>query len=420
MRDLDKRLVAERDELLGHIHTPELSEIHGRAHRLRRRRRLAAAGSALTMLVAIGTGVALVETGDGGQRPDVAASTPTSFQSVWQGAGLTLRGLSASLLDVPGDFYDIEFADAERGYALSALCGAGGKACEVSLAETNDGGHTWVPSPLPADVTLDPLPRLVTLGDGGRVLVGASSWFAQDHEGWSTPAEPVPAAPPTIEQLSGVDRLWLRPVPGDCEARPVEAWRWGGVLGRLVHQPPMDVCWVAPAPAADGAWWVGGSVVGTLGRRPAVAVSRDSGRSWTVNPFPSPVAGSWAQVSTVGGDVYASVVSSRGGEPDPQALRLHTVYRSAARRPFTQLRGGSGTVVGDVVPLLDGRLVAAGPRWQVSEVGSADLRSTAGSSLPYVGRLERTPGGWVAYDLFDVGWAAYSRDGQTWSKINIR
>ena len=71
------------------------------------------------------------------------------------------------------------------------------------------------------------------------------------------------------------------------------------------------------------------------------------------------------------------------------------------------------------MPLLDGRLVAAGPNWYVSAGAGANL-APAGGSMPRMYRIERTPGGWVVYDLFQAGWAAMSRDGATWQKINVR
>jgi hypothetical protein len=79
----------------------------------------------------------------------------------------------------------------------------------------------------------------------------------------------------------------------------------------------------------------------------------------------------------------------------------------------------AGTVVGDVVPLLDGRLVTAGPDWQITGAPGTPLER-AGGSLPWVYRIARTPGGWVAYNLFKAGWAAVSADGETWQKLNLR
>jgi hypothetical protein len=152
---------------------------------------------------------------------------------------------------------------------------------------------------------------------------------------------------------------------------------------------------------------------------PAVAVSRDAGRSWSVTELPAAGAGAWAQVSTVGTDTFATVVARRGGDPYPETLTIRAVHRSAAGRAFTPRGEVDGTVIGEVVPLVDGRLLAAGPHWYVTGPDAARF-DRAGGSLPTVRRIARSPAGWIAYDLFELGWAALSSDGQTWRKLNIR
>jgi hypothetical protein len=172
---------------------------------------------------------------------------------------------------------------------------------------------------------------------------------------------------------------------------------------------------VAPARAADGSLWVSGYTVAG----PAVAVSRNDGEDWNVTPLP-PGNGqsSFAQVATVGSDVYATVVSTR--TDSPTKLTIDAVYRASAADPtFKHYAGRIGTVEGEVVPTPDGRLVAAGPNWYVSDEPGATMHG-AGGTLPWVGRIQRSPGGWVAYNLFDFGWVATSLDGRTWQKINIR
>jgi hypothetical protein len=73
-----------------------------------------------------------------------------------------------------------------------------------------------------------------------------------------------------------------------------------------------------------------------------------------------------------------------------------------------------------MVPLLDGRLLVAGTdqRWYASADDGRTFTRAEGT-LPAVGRLARTTAGYVAYDLFGGGWAAYSPDGATWRKLQI-
>jgi hypothetical protein len=151
-----------------------------------------------------------------------------------------------------------------------------------------------------------------------------------------------------------------------------------------------------------------------------VAVSHDDGATWAVKALPG-VAGAsatWAQVAVVGSDVYATVVSPRGDSSTK--LTIEAVYRAHTGDPtFQPYAGRIGTVEGEVVPTMNGRLVAAGPNWYVSQEPGATMRG-AGGTLPWVGRIVRSPGGWVAYNLFEAGWAATSLDGITWQKLNLR
>ena len=145
-------------------------------------------------------------------------------------------------------------------------------------------------------------------------------------------------------------------------------------------------------------------------------MSRDDGRTWRVSRLPGTGT---AEVSTLGNRVYASVVTARGGEPYPEDRRLESVYRGVDGGPFESYVDEPTTVVGDLVPLLDDRLLLAGPDWQVS-AGRGEAFVRPDGSLPWVYRFDRTPGGWVAYNLFKDGWAAVSTNGTDWRKLTLR
>ena len=413
MPSLDQHLEATRDDLLRQIQIPELAAVKARAASIRRRRRgLAAGGAALACLVVLGTGTVLL--GDAVRGPDrgqPVASDSGPAGLYWRGGGLTMLGLNGTVLDQPGDLRDIQFADSRHGYALSAQCDRDAtRPCALAVASTTDGGRTWIDLPLPvAQAPADRLPSIVAVGADGLVLVGDTVWFGHRGGGWQQRTVDTRA---TVAAMPNGGRLELVSNDVGYAAPTVAVWSADGSLARLSVQPGMAVHWVASAPAADGAWWVGG----TLGGAPAVGVTRDAGRTWKVTPLAGATSDAWAQVSTLGSDAYATVVSPRGG--DPGVLTIHAVYRSPAGGPFTPYASMIGTLVGDIVPLLDGRLVAAGPNWYVN-AGRDSALKPAGGSMPWVGRVERTAGGWIAYDLFQAGWAAISRDGETWQKINV-
>ena len=410
MRDLDleRRLVGERTDLLGSIKVPELGVIHTRARAVKRRRRVASAAAALALLGTVGGGVGILRSGPATAPPDMAASGTPPFQSVYRGSGLTMWGLTDPRLDLPGHLYSVEFADAEHGFAIAAECR--GDACELSFAVTADGGRTWNKRPLPIDrAPARSLPVLVAFGAGHVGLTGdAASIWSDGH--WVSSDT---ASPQSVTFVPTGGRLWMPPSDA-CATGPLYVWRTGRPLATLATKPPIEVCRVMSAPSG-GAWWVGGYVNGAAGRRPAVAVSRDAGVTWQKLEFGAATGDAWAQVSSLGSDVYASVVSLR--DADTGMLRLHAVYRSAAGGPFRPHGPNDGTLVGEVVPLLDGSLLVASDGWYLSTRGGRFVRDT--ESLPYVGRFARTPGGWVALDLFRTGYAAVSRDGTTWHKLNV-
>jgi photosystem II stability/assembly factor-like uncharacterized protein len=222
-------------------------------------------------------------------------------------------------------------------------------------------------------------------------------------------------------------QLRVRPGGSDrCAGGVVEVWTFEyGPSGDLATQPPIDPCWTSGTPAADGAWWVGGTDRRT--GAPALAVSRDGGRTWHRPDLPGSAAGAapgaWVQVSTLGGYAYALVVGPNG--------ELGSIYRSVDRgERFTRTRDGAASaglpdrLYGEAVPMLDGGLLIAGTanKWYVSDDdGATFTKAKAGPSdeMPLVGKLARTPAGYVALDLFTAGWAAYSSDGATWRKLHL-
>jgi hypothetical protein len=408
-----------RLDLLDRIQMPALATVQRRARVLRRRRRgLALAAAALACLVALGMGTLVLGQRSGVPSP-AAASASGDAGSVWRGGGLTLYGLTGPVLDLPGDLRDVQFADRQHGYALATACTGG--ICRVTLGASTDGGQSWAAWSAPTnDVPLSQVPALVTLASQSVLLVQSDGiWVRPDGpDTWHLIS---PSNPTTVAAVPPGGRLWQEPST-DCVPGGIRVFGPDGTPASLATTPALDVCWVAPAPALDGSWWVGGRVPRGQGTAPAVAVSRDDGRSWHVSPLPGP-DGAWGQVSVLGTDVFASVLSLRGGNPYPETRTIHAVYRSAAGGAFTPYAGSIGTLIGDVVPLLDGRLAAAGPNWYLSTGSGAALSTAptpAGGSMPWVYRVQRTAGCWVAYNLFQAGWAAISTDGESWRKINLR
>lgn len=388
MPDLSTRLARERADILDAIDQPPLARIGDRARRRRRQRHAARAGVAAVALTVAGL-VALRPWSAEPKPPPPADTGNRTVAPVYTDQGITINGLSGEVSDVPGMITEVEFADPDTGY-LIARC-VTGDPCSPTLARTSDGGHSWVTTALPP---IESDPDLLVFPDGKLAVGGRVS--ADEGRTWqATPGhkgQPAAAGPGQILRLR----------------EAVEVWDSGyGYSGDLATQPGLTVHWLASTATASGDWWAAGQLNGQA----AVAVTRDAGQSWKVTPLG--VTGQIAQVATLGTHVYAAALDANGLV---QAI-FHSVDSGAT---FRQTSAGGVSVAGDLVPLLDGRLLVAGTdrRWYVSGDNGRTFTRAEGT-LPAVGRLVRTPAGYVAYDLFNAGWAAFSTDGSTWRKLQI-
>jgi len=402
--DLDSRLARSRAALLDEIDQPPLADVHRRAGRIRRWRAAKAGAAALALVAVVAVAARPWETT---HRPPVTpAATPTVAAPVYRGAGVEITGLApGTVLNVDGEVVDVEFSDADHGLAF-AICGQTG--CPA-LAKTDDGGLTWTSVALPESVDNDS--QLVAFPGGRTLLVqGGASYFASADGGTSWQrATPAAASPRPVIGDGQLPRL-------DVASGAVTVWSPDhGPLGPLARQPDLTVSWVAAAPAADGAWWVGG----TSGGEPAVAVTRDGGATWQRTVFGAASgAVETVRIGFLGTDVYA-VASGEAG-------LLRNVYYSADGGTTFKatFAGGEPTrVSGEPVPLLDGRLLltghddsAEGTWWVSADDGKT---FTAAPNLPAVGTVNRTIAGYVAYRLFDSGWLAFSTNGLNWQKLQL-
>jgi hypothetical protein len=247
----------------------------------------------------------------------------------------------------------------------------------------------------------------VTLLGSGPGRPRASS---TDGEHWTTADTP----PGPAAALTGAARLVaLSDEPCGAPTGGVA----GTVLAPVLQQPPLTVCWRSPVRAGDGSWWIGGR---TADGHPAVAVSRDDGASWTVTAFPGFPATASARAAMLGRDVYVTIVAPQQAAPTPERLLAVAVSTDggasfAAPRPTA----GQATIGGDLVPLLDGRLLLVDGygHWLVSEDRGASWVRLEG--LHPTMRLARTQGGYVAYQMTTI-YTAFSPDGSGWQKLDAR
>jgi len=314
MTDLDDRLDLLRADLTSRIVVPPLSSVvagSGVPHR----RRLSAALVAAALVIAVLTTGALLarssrnpNTAPAAPRP--AASTTQKIAAAPQPKPATVSKPAAStpLAISYRSISSASMADSRHGFALVQTCNADGSTCRNAISVTQDGTH-WATRAAPLKTSSQDTasgggytPSLTALGP--RTLffqaAPAGSGFVSFDAGVTWRSVP-PGVNGTVDRIpTGGVLEEMCPTGGSdpCLTIALNVRLPGtGVLAKLAHQPDIAVESADAAPLPDGSWWA----TGTKGGKPAIAVSRDGGRTWTSTPLPA-VAGQYLYTSPVTGD----------------------------------------------------------------------------------------------------------------------
>jgi photosystem II stability/assembly factor-like uncharacterized protein len=181
---------------------------------------------------------------------------------------------------------------------------------------------------------------------------------------------------------------------------------------------------------SDGSRWVTGEA--SPGGPPAVAVTRDNGRTWKLSTLPPPRTKltSVAVVTLDGTKAYAFV---RGTAPAGSTIKnwLDAIYMTrdggatwtrveAAARPDAQ--DAQPTSVLGAALLLTGRLIVTTEEFGQSNVRYSDDSGQTfprlnGGSFPELGTIENAGGLLVASGIF--GGYALSPDGTHWQSVYL-
>ncbi|WP_426364529.1 exo-alpha-sialidase [Streptomyces sp. E-08] len=295
---------------------------------------------------------------------------------------------------LPGWAYGLGFARDGSGFALLAACVSEPTApesgfCRHHVAVRDAGAEEWVlrRSPLPeTPETQGVSASLLVLGPG-RALVeegatgpGGRTWFTRDGgRSWRAGDRRTVGTVPEIPAGAVLTTDCAAPagaLPDACRRERLVVVSPRDGRRRALARMPLLGAHPRPAeqPEPDGSWWVSGT--DPLSGRPAVAVSRDGGRGWTVARLPSPVTGPARYTAVaVGRDaVYAAEMGElTGGDPVKNGMRaLHRSVdggRSWQRMWTTGPVGEPRTLMGLPVPGPGGRVEIAG---ELSGYGSAD------------------------------------------------
>jgi hypothetical protein len=176
---------------------------------------------------------------------------------------------------------------------------------------------------------------------------------------------------------------------------------WEVIAYQRVRPAPPPGGWRAPRSTPSGVWWSAAVEKG----RPVLRHGEQ------VIDLPG-ASGDGITATLVGEQVLVFILENQ---------KIVGGYQGDARGFQKVSGGGDQTISGEPIVLPDGRVLIADSKgqWRLS----ADRGTTwtsAGGTMPAVGSLHMTTRGYVAYNLFGVGWVATSRDGVAWQKLAIR
>ncbi|HEX5541900.1 MAG TPA: hypothetical protein VFX60_10125 [Micromonospora sp.] len=224
--------------------------------------------------------------------PTPAAPAPTRHPPV---APAEVRQASLPVPEAGYEVSQVEFADAEHGYALLSRCpgnlttGAPGK-CSALLFSTADGGRSWQRLHHSFREAAERY-GLFVRGDRLRLAMG-DVWYLSDDRGRSFARQSVKDDPPAdyfglvdfqTDEPDAVVR-WV-----DGEAHQLASPPVPGLSNLIVYRTDMPVVHSSglrvAKPGERTDWLV---AAGAREGKPYAAVSMDGGQSWRRTPVPAP------------------------------------------------------------------------------------------------------------------------------------
>lgn len=325
------------------------------------------------------------------------------------------------------EVFAVAFADRRNGFALRGWCQSRVNQCEQALLATTDGKH-WTERPYPVSGRTDEHVRqLLALGpcrvatDVTDAARGTEYRLFSDDCGrdWRRVpllSEGVASAIPAGAILQAECRI-RGDDPDTCVADVVVTMPDTGRRTRLSTAPALDKPSPLPVPLADGGWWVLGFERGT--DRPAVAVSHDDGRTWSVWPIPREVAADprFLELTAWDGDAYVVLNGVLPGGGEGVLAIFHsadggdTWRRTWSAREQSFPRGLAGSPIarpGDLL-MIDRR--SATVQWRSDNHGK---RFSAVKFAPIQPRWTRA--GYLGRSSDDSPWYL-SADGLRWDKL---
>ncbi|HEV2086837.1 MAG TPA: sialidase family protein [Cryptosporangiaceae bacterium] len=422
----DQRLSSLHEQVAPAVHQPEIEVLERRARSRRHRHRV---GAALAAVAVVAGGWQLA----GYLVPGPEGTTPADRQGSELYPSLVL---SAPATAEPGATVQVSFADASNGFALTAPCPATPTPCRPNFWATTDGGRTWARRALPPGAGINTSSGVVYAVGPTSVFVGGeavSSEAGANPNGGEVSAETLvfsrdagrtwQAVPPVTASVPSI------PAGGYLEARcdrgydrceVVTTDPATGVRAGLRTQPPLNPSvasgvWVG----TDGGRWVSGQAPDGA---PAIAITRDDGRTWALSTFPrlgSPIGGPRV-VTRDGRELYALMAIEHRDVKNGLGPIYHSTDGGKRWALVPAERGRPTSMTGGVL-LPDGRLLLGteGGEQPGPVVISVDGGRTF-SPVPALGLLawfSEVDGRYLAMD--DERHPFTSDDGVHWEPLRI-
>ncbi|AWW38354.1 MULTISPECIES: WD40/YVTN/BNR-like repeat-containing protein [Streptomyces] len=374
-------------------------------------------------------------TDDRGAAASTGGSAPAPAPAP-SGSGFRAPPAIPSATDLPGASFDVAFAADGSGFTLRADCGE--DRCRQYVAVLEAGAGLWrlAESPLP-DVTGD---RGLTVGitvlGPGRALITDGSeradvpgrtWFTHDNgETWKAGTTEPTGSTATVPEgaLLVTECLDLAPDGNECARnRLLVVMPDSGEHRVLARQPPLKGPLAPSGDIAANALFATGLDPGS--GLPALALSKDRGRTWHLTPLAGVAEQGWSiRVSGGGGALYAV---QPGQLPDEEGVKngLRTIHVStdggATWTRTWRYRPGAEplSITGDLLAADDGSVLVHGETGAWRSTDRARTFRPGSAARGPAGSVRTTPIGWLWTGSFGDGTCRISADGITWHPFDL-
>ena len=402
MSELDTSLRKLRDDLRTTINRPDLSQVADRARQRTVRRRMQI--GAIVAVVLVSVAVPLLRA-----LPDASppATPPRADGSVT---------------------YQVDFANASRGYALRSDCQDPDGPCAFALLATADGGRGWQPRKLPVDNGHYSSAELLAQGaekllfypipaDDSDMIV--KQYFSSNAGRTWRELTPDGVGAPTAIRDGALLSMMCVPNGDECAIGAGVRSPDGSQALPALTQPRLDELSVGDIATAGGRLWAAG--LDPVTGKWAVSVTSNGGATWATTPLDLPgkprLNRAWSVVEH-GGVMYTTVEGTIGVGP----VELLAVFRSTddgvSWARTWQAAGDQRlpSVLGTPVATADGRLLVYSTTEGTFESTDGQTFTKASRQLP--GPVTWTRAGYLAQ--VRAGTYELSGDGRSWRRFEVR